>query len=309
MKFKKILVPVDLTVFSDRALEYALRLGIHHQSHITLLYVFDNYIHQDPSIEKQIKEYREILEKMFIRIENKLVEEIGNFNPLAFNIQVLMGKHASDTILSFIDDHSFDLVVMETHARTGLNHVLLGSVTEKVVRHSSKPVLTVHHSLTDYNIRKILVPVDFSIYAKKSVEFAIPFARDLKAELVFLHVIPHEFNPEFHGTGMNVIFQMAPEIKSHTSEKLCEFTRVKGNKSTHIVIEGKPYQSIVEYAAYSQCDLIIMATRGLPGFKHLMLGSTTEKVVRFSECPVLTIGRKIVSQAENIEALEAALQH
>lgn len=307
MKFKNILVPVDLTVYSDKALEYALRLGIRHQSQVNLLYVFDNFNHQDSSIEKQMKEYRDILEKMVFRIEKRIMAENPNYHFVPFKAWVISGKQVGEIILKFIDDKNFDLVVMETHARSGLNHMLLGSVTEKIVRLSQKPVLTVHHSLNEFKLNKILIPVDFSPYSKKAIEYVIPLAREFQADLIFLHVIPHEFHPDFHGASINNLFQMAPAMKTHTTEKLREFTGYSGANATHIVIEGKPCHSIIEYADYTNCDLILMATRGMTGLKHLLVGSTTEKIVRLSERPILTLGRVNIPEQAREEAVEAVL--
>lgn len=140
-------------------------------------------------------------------------------------------------------------------------------------------------------LKKILVPIDFSDCSRKALQYAIPFARQFGASLVLLHVIQVSYaaGSEFGVVDVPVLERDLRE----SSEK--ELTVMAGEVVGHqvpaeaLVRTGRPVQEIVEAAKQLEVDLIIIATHGRTGLKHVFLGSTTESVVRAAPCPVLTV--------------------
>jgi nucleotide-binding universal stress UspA family protein len=138
--------------------------------------------------------------------------------------------------------------------------------------------------LAEFNLKTILVPVDFSNCSDKALHYAVPFARQFGAEITLLHVI--EYSREFP----EVIMANTGEIH-HAEEELEDLLRsVNGTVACRAILRvGKPAAEIVAAAAQSGADLILLSTHGRSGYAHVILGSTTERVVRNAPCPVLVV--------------------
>ncbi|HKI31043.1 MAG TPA: universal stress protein [Gemmataceae bacterium] len=143
------------------------------------------------------------------------------------------------------------------------------------------------------DLHRILVPTDFSKHSHNALNYAVAFADKFGAELYLLHVVQDLalFIPE----AVSVAPPVAPAVEQMTAavhEALQRIVRENdlGRFTVHCdVREGTPFYEIIQYAKESDIDLIIMGTHGHTGLVHVLLGSVTEKVVRKSPCPVLTI--------------------
>jgi len=292
MKPSKILVPIDFSPFSDYATDYAIFLAQKYDAQISLFHVIVLY-EADVDEEAHVKQLEEIIKRkeentneLFERHRQKFLNKNLNINS-----QITRGISPANTILEYIDEHNYDLVLMGTHGRTGIKNWIYGSVTEKVVRLSKIPVMTIHINPVNIQIKKILVPVDFSENSRDGIQEAIKIANDFNADIEFIHVIEQHLQPSFHVVGIESVFAINPDLKKITSEKLEEFCGKQEIKSTYTILEGTAHQTISDYTSDCGADLIIMSTRGYTGLDHLLIGSTTERVVRVSQCPVLTVGR------------------
>ena len=178
---------------------------------------------------------------------------------------------------------------MGTHGRTGLQKWISGSVAEKVVRLSSIPVLTIHKDFSKMNIKKIMVPVDFSKYSTIAINKGMALAGEFNAQIDLVHVIEMEAHPEFYTFSFESILDVNPELKPHIIKNLKKLSGKTKIEPNCIVLEGKVNKEIKEYAENNQIDIIVMPTRGMSDLEHLIIGSNTERVVRIAPCPVLTV--------------------
>jgi nucleotide-binding universal stress UspA family protein len=143
------------------------------------------------------------------------------------------------------------------------------------------------------DLRRILVPTDFSKHSHNALSYAAAFAEKFGAELYLLHVVQDLalFIPE----AVSVAPPVTPPIEQMTAavkEALQRVVREEdlGRFKVHCdVREGTPFYEIIQYAKENDLDLIIMGTHGHTGLAHVLLGSVTEKVVRKAPCPVLTV--------------------
>jgi len=296
MQIGKILVPVDFSEFSDKAVEYVLLMGEYFQASLTLLHVVALF-QEDVDEESRLREYEEFVKKQEVQIKKQMQVHEENARNRGIQVEsfVLRGISVADTILEFVSEHPFDLIVMGTHGRTGLKHLIHGSVAEKVVRLSPLPVLTVHRSVTRYQFKKLMVPIDFSEYSKRAVDYAVEFARTFQAEIIFFHVIEQEIHPSFYAGGVESIFEIDRDLRDRVIQNMKEFVEEQLAPSittNYVVREGKAYKEIVEFAKENEIDMIVITTHGLTGLDYLLLGSTTEKVVRWATCPVLTVKKQ-----------------
>ncbi|MBU1115279.1 MAG: universal stress protein [Bacteroidetes bacterium] len=141
-------------------------------------------------------------------------------------------------------------------------------------------------------IKKILVPIDFSDYSKKALQYTVAFAKQFSAEVNLVYVIEPVVYPADLSMGQMVIPQVEVDLSIKSKEELEQLakTEIGSTLKYNIIIKsGKPFMEIIEAASEIDADLIIIATHGHTGVEHLLFGSTAEKVVRKAPCPVLTI--------------------
>jgi glycine betaine transporter len=138
-------------------------------------------------------------------------------------------------------------------------------------------------------IKTIMVPVDFTEYSNRAVDYAVRIAHPFKAKIRLLHVI-EQFTYSVTDTIQVVDHYAALKaIADPLMESLKGKLRRKGLAVDTLVVRGTPYLKILEQARKDRSDLIIMGTHGRTGVQHLVLGSVAERVVRLAPCPVMTV--------------------
>jgi universal stress protein A len=147
------------------------------------------------------------------------------------------------------------------------------------------------------DLKKILVPTDFSENSNKALRYAARLAQLNNSSLILFHAfelpelvrsLPHDFSYESN----EVLKKLFEAAREQTEEKLVAISR--SIQGTQIRIEtsqrlGTPYEEIVNVAREWEVDLIVIATHGYTGVKHFLLGSTAERVINVSPCPVLIV--------------------
>lgn len=276
--FRTILVPHDLSLHSTRALTMAARLaGV--GGRLIVLHVAEAY--GNGAVQKRVvAEARRALERVVARTvataAGPLVEcRVEAGDPYQ---KITAAARGADCIL------------MPTAGRTGLRHLVIGSVAEKVVRHAPVPVLTFRPDarLARQLFRTILVPHDFSTHANRALKLAASLAGG-DGRLIVLHVVATL--PE----GANRIArQVLGEERQRLTRLVARLTATRGAPAVEYHVEaGDPYRHIADAARGA--DSVVMCTRGRTGLPHLVIGSVAEKVVRHASVPVLTIRPVAVS--------------
>lgn len=145
-------------------------------------------------------------------------------------------------------------------------------------------------------IRRILIPTDFSEPARQAQAYAIALAEKFGSELHLMHIVPEvviPFPDASTSWTMPATFQK-DQLKS-AETRLLQQLDTQWAKN-HVVIQttkvGSPVEEIVSYAKETDIDLIVIGTHGYSGFAHFLLGSVAEKIVRMATCPVLTVHPK-----------------
>jgi nucleotide-binding universal stress UspA family protein len=195
-----------------------------------------------------------------------------------------------------------DMIVMGTHGTSGFQHLVLGSVTEKVLRRAECPVLTVPprtHSTSRLPLTHILCPIDFSDSSFSALAWAWSLARESRATVSLLHVIewPWEEPPPPHleelpakEAGMLADFRRLLETTSLARLESLVPENVHDECSwAGLIRHGKPYREVLAVATACGADLIVMGVHGRNVVDLALFGSTTNQVVRSATCPVLTV--------------------
>lgn len=306
INIKRILFPTDFSRCAEQALHHAVFFARKYNAVLHLLHV--NTLFEDQpevltnefsNIEKFIEAHKEITDRKL----NDIAELYGS-KEIKITKSLLKGISAAPAILEYADDNDIDLIVLGTNGRRGLGHLLIGSVAEEVVRLAGCPVFTVRETkelkpIKVYN--KILVPVDFSDYSKKAISYAKEIAKAYDSQLQLLHIIEETKHPAFSLSGKSSIFDLVPGIEADSKKRIEEMlidAPGPNAESTIYIYGGHAANDIINFASANTSDLIVIATHGLTGIEHLLLGSVTEKVVRMAPCPVVTIksfGKSLIS--------------
>jgi len=260
---KKILVPMDLTRVSLAAWQEALGLASRFGATVEALYVREwlpyPLEYSGPDLTRGLK--REILAEL----REKLGEKA--------RIHMLEGD-LSGRIRSWAGAKGFELMVMGTHGRKGLEHALFGSVAETVIRDSPIPVWVLHHKA--HPVRSVLAPVNFEPYSVKAFQYAAEVAAGLGAGLTALHVTAPEDMQD-------------PAIRARFSELVA---LLPGSLRTACrpdlqVAGGWPIPTILKAARGH--DLVVLSSHRKSLLNDLVLGTTAERVLRYSPVPVLAV--------------------
>ncbi len=191
------------------------------------------------------------------------------------------------------------IVVMGTKGLTGLDHLLIGSTAERLVRLAPCPVLTVRTTQEAQptvkkaphpaRMQRVLAPLDFSDCSLDALEFAIFVAKTFDAALTIQHVLaPVAFGLDFTLRHVEERRQQRKQVESWLSD-LASSLDSQGLRVTQVVTAGEAADSILGRSQEQRCDLIVMGTHGRRGISHLVSGSVAEGVLRKATCPVLTV--------------------
>ncbi len=142
-------------------------------------------------------------------------------------------------------------------------------------------------------LKKILLPTDFSDYSKHALSYACAFAEQFNSELHLLHVVQDLVTlvPE-PGLAFPASGEYLEELKESAQQALkksLDPAWEEGRTVVRATTEGPAFLEIIRYARDNDIDLLVMGTHGRSGLTHVLLGSVAEKVVRKAPCPVLTI--------------------
>lgn len=143
-----------------------------------------------------------------------------------------------------------------------------------------------------FDLRRILVPIDFSDYSKNALKYAIPFAQQFKASIDLIYVVEPTIYPADFSFGQVGFPNIEDELRTRGSEELATLiaNEIGGKlRAQQVIRTGKPFYEIDQYARETDIDLIIIATHGHTGVEHILFGSTAEKIVRHAPCPVLVV--------------------
>ena len=186
---------------------------------------------------------------------------------------------------------------MGTHGRRGFKRLLLGSVTEAVLREAPCPVLTVppHAPATvsqALTFKRILCPMDFSPSALQALGFALDLARQAEGRVMLFHVVEWLTEEEPRTSAYFNVSEYRRYMVEDAQERLRNLVAEESRAWVEIddvIVFGRPYREILRAAESKPADLIVMGAQGRGGIGLALFGSTTQQVVRGAMCPVLTV--------------------
>lgn len=293
---KRILCPTDFSDFSHRALDHAIALARWYEARVEVLHVF--------SVEPAFaySEYPGPM-KLASVSAGRLFAELARFVAPHRSADVaietaLQEGNIVDQILQQARALPADLIVIGSHGRGGFERLLLGSVTEKILRKAACPVLTVPRQAPGAPregpvvFKKIMCPVDFSPSSMGAITYALSLAEEADAELFVLHAIEG-----LHTEKLTAYpdFNVARFVGHLESEALARLRQAIPDEARtwctprELVVSGKAHEEILRVMRERDIHLIVMGVHGRNAVDLMFFGSTTHQVVRQATCPVVTL--------------------
>jgi nucleotide-binding universal stress UspA family protein len=303
IQIQRILCPVDFSDCSKRALDHAVALARWYDARVTMFHV---------CAPVPISAYATVASMMPSTLvggedQNAVRQAMEQFaareGPITEPIDIELGEGTAATeIVAKAEAARSDLIVLGTHGRSGVERLILGSVTEKVLRKARCPVLTVPPRVADatsvgaVTFNRILCAVDFSECSMRALAYAMSLAQEANARLTVLHVVEPVLNVALDDenvlTGIKTIKDYIAAAEEEGRELLTR--AVPDQVRAYCQVEtvqtiGTPYREILHLATDDAADLIVLGVHGRGVVDLMFFGSTAQHVVRQAACPVLTL--------------------
>ena len=291
LKIERILCPVDFSESSAKACEYAFSLAEHYQARLFLQHVVEPLTAAYPYYS-----FPMLSSDIYVDLDSEAQKHLEEFargctrNGMQPELVIQKGLLPEAT-LAFAHRNDVDLIVMGTHGRQGVDRLMLGSVTEKVLRKARCPVLAVRKPAHDFitreegadpiHLQKILFCTDFSDRAHHALTYALSLAMEYNAELTLLHVLDNIGTAQFLQEGTTTALAELEKLIPPDVRNWCSIKTV--------VRMGRAYQVIVQLALEAHTDLVIMGVRGRGALDLALFGSTTQRVLQLGSCPILAV--------------------
>jgi nucleotide-binding universal stress UspA family protein len=305
IEIRSILCPVDFSEFSKHALDHAIAIAHRYEAKVTALHVCAGvpalaYAGGVPPFEPVVLTNAD---------RERLMSQLRQFVEAdqASGVRLQTVVREGNVLLEVLDEAvsvKADLLTVGTHGRSGFERLFLGSVTEKLLRKASCPVLTVPRRHPDAVppsptlFKRILCPIDFSECSMGALQYAMSMAQENDAALVVVYVVPNDFAPlpgQSPGDALDRTISVADffirreeHLRRLLHQAVPEAVRTYCSVET-LMRHGRPATEILQLADTHDSDLIVIGVRGRGAADLAVLGSTTQHVVRQATCPVLTI--------------------
>jgi nucleotide-binding universal stress UspA family protein len=278
---KSILVPYDFSEEAEYAFKFAQELAAKAACKLKVVHVIEIPTTKHFNTMGEVNFDENYIDRVFItemvekrKKQLKELEEAHSVKPYQFSTKISFGNPYAG-ISSEITEIKADLVVMGSKGSSGLEELLIGSNTEKVVRHSKSPVITIKRATAMSDVKNIVFASDFSEDSKKVISQLKDLQDLLHAKISLVKInTPNSF-----------------ENTLTTTKKINDFIAANTleNVKVDIFNSSSEEEGIIEYADEYNADMIAMATHGRTGFMHLLSGSIAEDVVNSAERPVWTM--------------------
>ena len=296
VEFRRIVCATDLSELSNQSIHYGASLAARFEALLILCYIIDlPVVSVHGAAYTYPQDYVEGLREDALEKFDTLMKD----RPVNWQPAVTTGPVAS-TICNLAETEKADLVIAATHGRSGLKRWILGSVTERLIRSIGCPLLTItptehkfdFETVQRSGFKNILVGCDFSMDSSSAMQYGLSLAQEFEATIHLVHVIePIAYRDKLLPSNMldknmksNLFTNLVDELSDRVPEEAYNWCEIKTQCLT-----GRPYEELVKYTEENAIDLIILGVRGHSLVESMLLGSTTDRVIRRASCPVLSV--------------------
>lgn len=287
IRFDRLLCPIDFSETSAHAFDHAVALARWYDSRVTVIHVPALLLAPVPGDGDPLPITREDLAQ---RLEAFVADARAN------GVAIETGLRDGDPVREILreaETGAANLLVVGTHGRSGFERLVLGSVTEKILRKANCPVLTIppggridaHAVQAGY--KAILCATDFSPAADAALDGALSLAQEADATLTILHVIETHLD-DVAESGASYLDNLEQDARVRLAAAVPADARTWCTVVERVQ-RGRARQVIVDVAAACQAGVIVMGAYGSHALDRLLFGSTTHRVIHGAGRPVLTL--------------------
>ena len=286
---KTILSAIDFSTFTDTIFSYSVALCKKYDATLILVHVTTDLNrlleHNETALDV------EALQEANTRFAQERLEERVKDLPVENEIIIRQGTPA-DIVSRLASEQQADMVIAATHGKAGFKRLLLGSVTEKLIKTLHCPLLVLPAqerdfkppAVTEMKLKKILVGCDFSPDSQLALDYGLSLAQEFQAVLCLSHVI----KPSLYKNERKGIKQLHDRLEKKLDGMIPETCR-DWCTAKSVLLDGEPYIALMDYAREHEVDMIVLGIRGHTLWEKLLVGSTTDRLIRHSPIPVLAV--------------------
>jgi len=296
--YSTIMVPTDGSGFDREAIRVALRIAERSDAKVRLVRVLATAslfgvaaASEGTAIAAEVvqSERDKALGELYA-----LAAECRSASKADISVDLHSGPVA-DVLEHYAQRHDIDLIVISTHARSGISRLSLGSVTDWLIRHTSIPVLVVKPPTSYLNpqvgeaFQRVVVPLDGSTLAEQILPRILTLARLEDAELILLHVLPAPSLSQKEIADLNPAWWKPDiEVAKDYLIRMARMVRRNGVPvRTEIVINENVANAIADFASHERADLIAIATHGRGGVARMLRGSVADAIMHSGRASML----------------------
>ena len=296
--FQKLFVAIDFSPSSDEALRQAHERAVSTGAQLAVCHIVPNELRSNllfPQINQLAALQFPLDMKQIANAASARVTEVTGRPGEDFELIVEDGTPQA-LILQTAEEWMADLIIMGSHGQTSASDVLLGSVTDSVLRHAHCPVLIVRPGKT---MRRIVAGTDFSDPSLPALKAAADEAVRVGGQFTIVHCLDLVWSPAaypamaFGGAPFNVSAEKMQELQQIATERLEESLRQLNIAGETVVTTGSAGASLIDVAKERKADLLVVGTIGRTGLRRALLGSVAETVAREAPCSVLVVRRHL----------------
>ncbi|MFO7460828.1 MAG: universal stress protein [Desulfatiglandales bacterium] len=292
---KHILCATDFSDFSNHAIPYGIALAREFKAKLFLCHVIDL---SSAAIYGEAVLALEEQQKRMTKHAHEEMERLMSKESIAWEPLITVGNAAHE-IARLAAERRIDITITASHGRAGLKRLILGSVTERLMRTLPCPLLVVRSPERGFvtpadqaiTLRRILVGCDFSRNSSLAFEYGLSLAQEFQADLHLVHVMqpPHyDYLRKPGEQKQGPQRELGAELKNRLARMVPEEAQT-WCKPVTVLLAGQPHEEITKYALLNDIDLVVLGVRGYGLVESLFVGSTTDRVMRRASCPVLSV--------------------
>ncbi len=323
---KKIMCAIDFSDFSNMVVTYGKVLAKEFNSKLCLCHIVPGSVMVAGHISPYV-DYSSIEAEQSRNARDRLVKLGEQFDQ---DCEILVGSgYPAEQIAQIARKNDVDMVIAATYGGSGVKRFLIGSVTDRLVKILSCPLIVLNSSkqnlssLQTKNIafKKILVGCDFSEGSQLAFDYALSLAQEFQTKLYLAHVV----RPAEQADLMTSSESVDTRHKHYPAWNMTDYMELKGNTKiwehqkekslfqqledqllnmlpqdcdnwcapVTVILQGAPYKELISYAKKEEIDMIVLGIHGHNLLETFLVGSTTDSVIRSAPCPVLAVRKPV----------------
>ncbi len=292
-KLSAVVCATDLSEGSNKALPFAAQMARRHGARLIVAHIIDL-----PAVTpygETMVDPQELRGRVEQSARAQITDILAHCEQVDWDLQIAIGYPAKE-ILQIVEDVGADLVVAATHTRSGIERLLLGSVSRKLMHTLTVPLLIVPGNMpqeqVNRNLESVLIACDFSPDSGNAVRWGIDFAQAFGAKLTMATVIENTQLSQLLKLDPQKEHGMAEKLQADLHKKLEESVPAEYRdtiKPETVVLAGQPHDELNKFAILHHIDLIVMGVHGRGLIENLLVGSTTDRLVRLGQFPVMAV--------------------